>query len=191
MRRKIFIAVAAVTVVGLFLWSQQPRHAPVHENVSVDAPSASGASTPDQTTAERKALETPPPLTLPSDDDTARGTSAADSGSARSTQSSASARYPNFLPKEAIATLRLIERDGPYPYRQDDGVFQNRERKLPPQPRGYYREYTVKTPGSRDRGARRIVAGGRPPVEYFYTDDHYRSFRRFTLDGDAGAGRTQ
>ena len=91
--------------------------------------------------------------------------------------------YPDFLPPEAIDTLTLIARGGPYPYRQDDGTFGNRERRLPPQTRGYYREYTVKTPGSRDRGARRIIAGGQPPVEYFYTDDHYRSFRRFTLDG--------
>jgi ribonuclease T1 len=99
------------------------------------------------------------------------------------------AAYPDFLPAEAIDTLRLIERGGPYPYRQDDGVFGNREGRLPRQARDYYREYTVETPGSRDRGARRIVAGGRPPVEYFYTDDHYRSFRRFTLDGSASAGR--
>jgi Guanyl-specific ribonuclease Sa len=56
---------------------------------------------------------------------------------------------------------------------------------LPRQPRGYYREYTVETPGSRDRGARRIVSGGDPPVEYFYTDDHYGSFRRF----EPGAAR--
>jgi ribonuclease T1 len=95
--------------------------------------------------------------------------------------------YPDFLPPEAIETLRLIARGGPYPHRQDDGTFGNRERRLPPQPRGYYREYTVDTPGSRDRGVRRIIAGGRPPTEFFYTDDHYRSFRRFTLDtGDAG-----
>lgn len=97
------------------------------------------------------------------------------------------ARYPGFLPAEAIATLRLIERGGPYPHRQDDGVFGNRERRLPPRPRGYYREYTVETPGARDRGARRIIAGGRPPTEFFYTDDHYRSFRRFTLDGTEDA----
>ena len=57
-------------------------------------------------------------------------------------------------------------------------MFQNREGRLPPQPRGYYREYTVITPGSSDRGARRIVTGGDPPSEFHYTDDHYRSFRR-------------
>lgn len=98
---------------------------------------------------------------------------------------SATGRYPGFLPPQAIDTLRRIERGGPYPHRQDDGVFGNREGRLPRQPRGYYREYTVETPGSRDRGARRIIAGGQPPVEFFYTDDHYRSFRRFTLDGSA------
>lgn len=90
------------------------------------------------------------------------------------------ADYPSFLPHEARATLRLVASGGPFPHRQDGGVFQNRERRLPAQPRGYYREYTVRTPGSRDRGARRIIVGGQPPVEFFYTDDHYRSFRRFT-----------
>ena len=88
--------------------------------------------------------------------------------------------YPAWLPAQALDTLALIERGGPYPHRQDGGTFQNRERVLPARPRDYYREYTVRTPGSRDRGARRIVSGGNPPAEFFYTDDHYRSFRRFT-----------
>lgn len=82
------------------------------------------------------------------------------------------------LPPEAIATLALIERGGPFPYRKDGSTFQNRERLLPQKPRGYYREYTVPTPGSRDRGARRLVVGGSPPEVVYYTDDHYRSFRR-------------
>ncbi|HXF46073.1 MAG TPA: ribonuclease domain-containing protein [Burkholderiaceae bacterium] len=84
------------------------------------------------------------------------------------------------LPPEAQATLALIKRGGPFPYRKDGSVFFNRERKLPPKPRGYYTEYTVPTPGARDRGARRIVAGGDPATsgEYYYTDDHYQSFRR-------------
>jgi ribonuclease T1 len=88
------------------------------------------------------------------------------------------------LPREARDTLALIRRGGPFPYRKDGTVFHNRERRLPPQPRGYYREYTVPTPGSRDRGARRIVAGAGPrgdPAtsgEYYYTDDHYETFRR-------------
>ena len=82
------------------------------------------------------------------------------------------------LPPEALATLQAIAKGGPFPYDRDGTVFQNREGLLPPQPRGYYREYTVETPGSRDRGARRIVTGGDPPEVYWYTEDHYRSFRR-------------
>jgi ribonuclease T1 len=82
------------------------------------------------------------------------------------------------LPPEARDTLRLIDRGGPYPHRRDGVVFKNLERRLPLKQRGYYREYTVPTPGSRDRGARRIIAGEQPPAVYYYTDDHYRSFLR-------------
>lgn len=85
---------------------------------------------------------------------------------------------PDGFPREALETLYLIQQGGPYPYRKDGTVFQNREGLLPARPRGYYREYTVPTPGSRDRGARRIVAGGQPPEVFYYTHDHYRSFRR-------------
>lgn len=81
------------------------------------------------------------------------------------------------LPKEARDTLALIRRGGPFPYAKDGTIFSNRERILPRQPRGYYHEYTVKTPGSRDRGARRIICGGTPPAACYYTDDHYSSFR--------------
>ena len=80
------------------------------------------------------------------------------------------------LPKEARETLALIRAGGPFPYPQDGKTFSNREKLLPLRERGYYREYTVKTPGARDRGARRIVAGERG--EYYYTADHYRTFRR-------------
>jgi ribonuclease T1 len=80
------------------------------------------------------------------------------------------------LPKEAQDTLKLIDQGGPYPYSRDGVVFGNLEKILPKRDRGYYREYTVKTPGARDRGARRIVSG--MPGEYYYTDDHYRSFKR-------------
>ncbi|WP_265447890.1 ribonuclease domain-containing protein [Flexivirga meconopsidis] len=80
------------------------------------------------------------------------------------------------LPPEARATMALIAKGGPYPYRQDDGVFGNRERILPREPSGYYREYTVVTPGSKDRGARRIIAGKDGTL--YYTSDHYDSFRR-------------
>jgi ribonuclease T1 len=85
------------------------------------------------------------------------------------------------LPAEAQATERLIRSGGPFPYGKDGTVFGNRERLLPAHPRGYYREYTVRTPGARDRGARRIVCGGRQPTDpeaCYYTADHYSSFRR-------------
>ncbi|MBM3346913.1 MAG: ribonuclease [Betaproteobacteria bacterium] len=82
------------------------------------------------------------------------------------------------LPPEAQETLATIRRGGPYRFRQDDSTFGNRERLLPEQPRGYYREYTVVTPGVGTRGERRIVAGGMPPAVFYYTDDHYRSFRQ-------------
>jgi ribonuclease T1 len=88
------------------------------------------------------------------------------------------------LPKEARETLALIQTGGPFPYRKDGSVFGNREKRLPLRERGYYREYTVPTPGAKDRGARRIVAGKgesgdvRTSGEYYYTDDHYTSFRR-------------
>lgn len=80
------------------------------------------------------------------------------------------------LPREARATLALIRAGGPYPYDQDDRTFQNREGLLPDQKRGYYREYTVETPGSDDRGARRIIAGR--DGDRFWTADHYDSFRQ-------------
>ena len=80
------------------------------------------------------------------------------------------------LPAQARQTLALIKADGPFPYARDGAVFGNREGQLPRHSRGYYREYTVKTPGARDRGARRIVAGR--GGELYYTDDHYRTFRR-------------
>lgn len=84
------------------------------------------------------------------------------------------------LPPEARTTHRLILAGGPFPYRKDGTVFGNRERLLPRADRGFYREYTVRTPGSPDRGARRIVCGGwRPtvPEACFYTADHYASFK--------------
>jgi len=90
---------------------------------------------------------------------------------------------PASLPPEALRTIRLVQRGGPYPHRQDGGVFGNREGHLPRKGRGWYREYTVDTPGRSNRGARRIVTGGNPPSEWYYTDDHYDSFRRIDLDG--------
>ena len=85
------------------------------------------------------------------------------------------------LPAEGQETYRLILAGGPFPYEKDGVVFGNRERLLPRHPRGYYREYTVSTPGSRDRGARRIVCGGwqaSHPEACFYSSDHYANFRQ-------------
>ena len=82
------------------------------------------------------------------------------------------------LPPQARATLQQIDKGGPFPFRRDGVVFQNREARLPGQPRSFYREYTVPTPGAGNRGARRIIVGGQPPLVFYYTDDHYRSFAR-------------
>ncbi len=80
------------------------------------------------------------------------------------------------LPREAHQTLERIKTGGPFPYQKDGIVFGNFERRLPPHERGYYHEYTVPTPKARDRGARRIIAGR--AGEFYYTDDHYNSFKR-------------
>jgi len=85
------------------------------------------------------------------------------------------------LPAQGRQTYQSILSGGPFPFEKDGVVFGNRERILPHQPRGFYREYTVQTPGSRDRGARRIVCGGRQitaPEACYYSQDHYASFRR-------------
>lgn len=85
------------------------------------------------------------------------------------------------LPREAQKTHQLILAGGPFPYDKDGIVFGNRERILPKKPRGYYHEYTVTTPGARNRGARRLVCGGKPPSTpdvCYYTGDHYSSFKR-------------
>ena len=89
------------------------------------------------------------------------------------------------LPKEGRDTLVLIRKGGPFPFAKDGSIFANRERILPKEPRGFYREFTVKTPSSRDRGVRRIVCGGAVVKQQaqrlescYYTDDHYASFKK-------------
>jgi len=85
------------------------------------------------------------------------------------------------LPQEAQTTHRLILAGGPFPYSKDGTVFGNRERILPAKARGYYHEYTVAKPKARNRGAKRLVCGGKPPTKpdvCYYTDDHYSSFKR-------------
>jgi ribonuclease T1 len=84
------------------------------------------------------------------------------------------------LPREGQKTYQTIRKGGPFPYEKDGTIFGNRERLLPREARGFYREYTVRTPGVRHRGARRIVCGGLVPAEpkaCYYTEDHYASFR--------------
>ncbi|MEO6154116.1 MAG: ribonuclease domain-containing protein [Thermomonas sp.] len=96
---------------------------------------------------------------------------------------------PAFLPEEALDTIALIQRGGPFPHRQDGGVFGNREGHLPRKPRDWYHEYTVDTPGLSHRGLRRIITGGNPPQAWYYTSDHYDSFRAFDPGAQNGAFR--
>ncbi|MFD0154152.1 ribonuclease domain-containing protein [Streptomyces sp. NPDC055721] len=114
-----------------------------------------------------------------SDTVSSRPTAAAPAPSAPAADATGTSGLPTVraadLPPEARRTLELIARGGPYPYAKDGAVFSNFERLLPREERGYYREYTVKTPGERDRGARRIVTGR--DGEIYWTDDHYESFR--------------
>lgn len=96
------------------------------------------------------------------------------------------------LPHEAQQTLQRVQHGGPFTYSKDGAVFGNRERRLAHQPRGYYTEYTVKTAGSHNRGARRIIAGAgrandpRRSGEYYYTDDHYQTFWRIRMPESNG-----
>ncbi len=108
----------------------------------------------------------------------ATGTPARDAPAAARPEAS---DLPAFLPPEAARTIARIRRGGPFPHPQDGTTFGNYEGHLPRQPRGYYREYTVDTPGLSHRGARRIVTGGQPPRDWYYSDDHYASFRAFNV----------
>lgn len=100
--------------------------------------------------------------------------------SAKEPPAAAAVIHLEALPAEGRETMERIRLGGPFPYEKDGTVFGNRERLLAPMPRGHYREYTVRTPGARNRGARRIVCGGPPktPDACYYTADHYASFRR-------------
>ena len=109
------------------------------------------------------------------------GSVVSQSATAPSAERTRSDTLPSFLPPEAADILRRIANGGPYEHRQDGVVFQNREGRLPARPEGYYHEYTVDTPGLDYRGARRIITGGTPAQTYYYTDDHYRTFRQFEV----------
>ena len=159
-----WLLLAIVLVGGWMAWPRQ--HAPLPAPTDHEVPHAPGID------------RTPQPLPQVEPEVAQPGTRTGDAprGAALSTA-------PDFLPSEAHATIALILRGGPYPHRQDGSVFGNREGHLPRQPPGWYREYTVDTPGLDHRGARRIVTGGQPPREWYYTDDHYDSFRRFEVPG--------
>ena len=132
-------------------------------------------------------VSSPPPVSLPAVQTRVDNAPVATSPSVAPTATT----LPAFLPDEAHATIRLIQRGGPFEHRQDGGVFGNREGHLPARPSGYYREYTVATPQLPHRGARRIVTGGRPPEVWYYTDDHYDSFRAFQVPEASTRERAQ
>ena len=176
MRRAGLPLLIALLLAGLWLGSLQP---------SVDGPAPSGVTGGVRDDARGPGEAAGTADTASEDPRPGQGRAAAtDPAEADAVESPRRRAGPDpvradtWLPPEAIDTLALIEAGGPFPYRRDGVTFENRERLLPAKPRGYYREYTVPTPGSRDRGARRIVAGGDPPEVLYYTADHYRSFRR-------------
>jgi ribonuclease T1 len=164
-QRLPLIAFLALLVLGAGAWWWSQR-----DNAPAPAAETQEATHPQRTNAE---------LALPPVEQTRPDAPVGDPPAAA--LPTPGADLPAFLPAEARQTLALIRSGGPFPHRQDGSVFQNREGRLPRQSRGYYREYTVDTPGLDHRGTRRIVTGGQPPREYYYTDDHYESFRRFEI----------
>lgn len=172
----IIITVLLLLVAGWFWQQQRARH-----DAAGEAPQA--------VTADAGGPDARAELPLPPIESTRVGAAATapavpsppTPASPAPASDDALAGLPAFLPPEARRTLALIAQGGPFPNRQDGSVFGNREGRLPARQRGYYHEYTVDTPGLDHRGARRIVTGGQPPVEYYYTDDHYETFRRFDV----------
>ncbi len=163
---KLVGAVVSIIVLALGLLAGQGQFAPPAEPQTGRAPVARPTERVQRPTATVRRQSASPAATRP--------TVAPPQSNARS-DGLPTISYEN-LPREAQRTMQLIQQGGPFPYEKDDTVFGNREGLLPSKPRGYYREYTVVTPGENDRGARRIVAGENG--ELFYTDDHYESFRR-------------
>jgi ribonuclease T1 len=157
----VFIA-AAVVLAGLLVFTSARR-------ATTDVPAT--AAVVSTTVARSLTTATARPTATTATTATTTTTTAA---AASAPRGMASVRV-SALPAEARTTLSLIDAGGPFPYSQDGVVFQNREGLLPKKSAGYYHEYTVKTPGSSDRGARRIIVG--TAGERYYTDDHYDSFR--------------
>ncbi len=163
--RAIVAALAVVAVVFLLAW-WLGRPAPDAAPAASPAASASASPSP---------VRTPP---KPSPPPTTGATTRPATSAPAILDPVTKLRWVDAadLPREASDTLRAIQAGPPYPYAKDGTVFNNAEGILPRKPRGYYHEFTVTTPGSADRGARRIVTGG--PGEYFWTGDHYGSFQR-------------
>lgn len=148
-----------------------------------------GGSVQDQLALLAASAEPPPTAVAPATQASAtRATQASATPTVRATRTPRPTRTPADglltvalakLPPQARETIRLIQKGGPFPYKRDGVTFENREGLLPKRPSGYYKEYTVVTPGSADRGARRVIAG--EGGELYYTDDHYDTFRRVLL----------
>lgn len=167
----LILAVLALLLGGGYWFYGRGDHAPAAQApVQVSSDGRSEASLPLPPVESTALGDATAPVVAPA---------APTPGAPATTSTNATPALPTFLPAEARRTLQLIAQGGPYPHRQDGSVFGNREGRLPSQPRGYYHEYTVDTPGLNHRGARRIVTGGKPPSEFYYSDDHYDSFRRF------------
>lgn len=175
--KRTWLGLLAAILAAAVLWWQQGDGA-----LTAEEPPDTGTASSAPTAAAPSDLEpsdVAPTATAPtSESPSATATATASPGGDADPASGLPLITTTDLPPEAIDTLELISAGGPYPYEQDDSVFSNREGILPEQPEGYYREYTVETPGSADRGARRIVAGS--PGEYYWTEDHYASFARIT-----------
>ena len=161
--RKPGVWIAALILLAVWLLWPRPVSSPPLTTLPSAQTSANGAPL---------AVPSTSPATSKDAIGTGTGSTGADTGIAA---------LPAFLPDEARDTIRLIQRGGPFVHHQDGGVFGNRERLLPSRPGGYYREYTVQTPRLSHRGARRIITGGSPPEVWYYTDDHYDSFRAFQV----------
>ncbi|WP_425309795.1 ribonuclease domain-containing protein [Ammonicoccus fulvus] len=173
MKRSHWAALAVVLLVALGAWlvfgggGGSPSGTPAPATPG----SASSAAGGERTTAA------PGERTTTSARSTRGPTRAATQGGATDPQSGLPWIAAAELPREARDTLELIDAGGPFPYAKDGSTFGNFEGLLPQQRRGYYREYTVDTPGSRNRGARRIVTGDNDRI-FYWTDDHYESFSR-------------
>lgn len=167
-KRTRSIVVAVVVVLAIAGWNAFVRDGGGADDAASTTSAASVTSTTDAV----------PSTTVPSTSTTTVRPASTTSTTAAVASAEAVSDLPvasvDDLPDEALDTLALVEAGGPYPFDQDDGTFGNREGILPDAYDGYYREYTVVTPGEGDRGARRFVVGA--DGEVFYTDDHYESF---------------